>query len=346
MKKQSDVKRAALHLKELLSAAGECPKTSDIEQLQNFLTHPPPWISTLRASQLAAHLIDVGLPSGLEPATRRAVQTAFWSFVGQVLLQAVENNAENPEKEESEADDPRDLPPPTIYGEEVDLDSDILMIWVNAFIPGSAPFSATVPTGPYAGQKMIPGPFALSPWPFSMLPGSDCFMTDNREFSNLRRASSRMHSLAVFDLSSSPIRWDHHHRCDLSVEVDCEQGDEEGRAYANRDSMKYLDFQEKAAKNFVVKLDAHAFDPLFGPPASLFVPYIDIELTFKWFNDSKVLMWEGTVDRYPAFEAYAQLRRAKPTPLFKLQPPGGSSPTDLYNHTGHLRGVGDFKEVG
>ena len=226
-------------------------------------------------------------------------------------------------------DDPRDLPPPTIYGEELQPAENLLMFWANAFIPGDAPFSADIPDGPYAGQRMIPGPFSLTFWPFSMLPGSDCYLTDNRGFSPLRKASCRMHSLAAFDLGSAPLRWDQHHRCNRSVEVDCEDGDVEEEGYASQDNMNYRDLVG-AAPTFDVHLLASGFDPVFNGPVGWVTPYIDINLKFRWVGGQKLLIVYGKVDDYPAFECYGQLGTRPTQTLFRRPVTPGLTPTALY----------------
>src|SRR5215211_2981390 len=49
-----------------------------------------------------------------------------------------------------------------------------ITVWLNAFIPGHVPgITYPVPAGPYAGKTMIYNP----------IPGGDCFIGDQRDFS-------------------------------------------------------------------------------------------------------------------------------------------------------------------
>lgn len=67
--------------------------------------------------------------------------------------------------------------------------------WINAFIPRDVSgYTKPVPGGPHRGKTMIPGPN----------PVSDCYLTDQRDFSNDIHAKSRMHS--EFRMALDPIR--------------------------------------------------------------------------------------------------------------------------------------------
>src|SRR4051812_27133264 len=88
----------------------------------------------------------------------------------------------------------------------------VLTIWISCFIPKEiAGYTRPLPGD--ATKTMIPGP----------TPISDCFLTDQRSFSNSPTASSRMRSAVIIDASSWGASSTNHH-CDNTVEVDCEDG--------------------------------------------------------------------------------------------------------------------------
>jgi hypothetical protein len=76
---------------------------------------------------------------------------------------------------------------------------------------------------------MIPGPF----------PTSDCFLTDQRDFSSAVNAKSRMHCEARIDLRSPAPTMTEYHNCDWTTECDCEDGDEECKKKGGTGGMKY-----------------------------------------------------------------------------------------------------------
>ena len=53
----------------------------------------------------------------------------------------------------------------------------------------------------------------------SVLSRPPCYLTDQRNFSNERRASSRMHSMAKVDLADAQPNLTQWHRCDELVSV-------------------------------------------------------------------------------------------------------------------------------
>jgi hypothetical protein len=86
--------------------------------------------------------------------------------------------------------------------------------WINAFIPKIIPgYTRPVPGNPML--TMIPGPVLVT--------GSDCYYTDQRDFSNEIHASSRMHSEGRVEFRSSrdPVmtQW---HNCDTTTECKME----------------------------------------------------------------------------------------------------------------------------
>src|SRR5687767_11048192 len=104
-----------------------------------------------------------------------------------------------------------------------------IKFWINAFIPKNVP-GYTKPRPGHPGETMIPGP--------GINPFSDCYHTDQRDFSNQIHAGSRIHSEAkVVFTGAMPVltTW---HNCDETIECDCEDGEEECRKKGSTGSMK------------------------------------------------------------------------------------------------------------
>ncbi len=101
-----------------------------------------------------------------------------------------------------------------------------MSFWLNAFIPRDI-FGATtmLREGEYKGLT------ALSAAP--------CYLTDQRNFSNDLRASSRMHSLVKVDLTASEPVLTQHHRCDDLIECDPMQRRSATKAAGSTSKMKF-----------------------------------------------------------------------------------------------------------
>ena len=105
-----------------------------------------------------------------------------------------------------------------------------IKFWINAFIPRDLPgLTKTMPKGRHRGSTMIPGP----------TPISDCFLTDQRSFSNQINAKSRMHSEFSLRLEGQRLVFTEWHNCDVTCECDCEDGSVECEKKSNTDSMKF-----------------------------------------------------------------------------------------------------------
>ena len=87
-----------------------------------------------------------------------------------------------------------------------------MSFWLNTFIPRDI-FGATtmLREGEYRG--------------LTVLSAAPCYLTDQRNFSNDLRASSRMHSLVKVDLTASEPVLTQHHRCDDLIECDPVSGE-------------------------------------------------------------------------------------------------------------------------
>ena len=103
-------------------------------------------------------------------------------------------------------------------------------VWINAFIPRTiSSYTLRVPAGIHVGKTMIPGPNPIS----------DCYLTDQRDFSNLIHAKSRMHSEVKVDFTGSRSTITQWHKCDLTTELDCEDGVVESTGTGNTSRMRF-----------------------------------------------------------------------------------------------------------
>ena len=196
-------------------------------------------------------------------------------------------------------------------------------LWINAFIPGTiAGLTQSVPAGPYAGLTMIPGPILLV---------SDCYLTDQRDFDADIHASSRMHSeceitvgAALIPLAPGPtiaLEW---HHCDDTIEVDCEDGDEECRQAAATDRMAFQSPYATSSTSFAMQVISAANNGCYGGS-----PDIDYRGTFSVELTTRTVLFHGYIDGFPAFEAYATADGGAGVTLFRTLPPADNTPWNI-----------------
>lgn len=196
-------------------------------------------------------------------------------------------------------------------------------LWINAFIPrevfnadGSL-YTSEVPDGPHKGETMLPGPSALN----------DCFLTDQRSFSDAVAAPSRMHSEITINVKTGKVI-DQKHRCSPTHEVDCEDGEVECAATGKVSGPRFSNFRPTGGREFTVFLRALAKNPCFtGSPPIDYEGRFRIELNGK--KNKVTVLFKGKVDAFPAFEAYAAVDGGAPKPLFQHLPPPGNTPAKL-----------------
>lgn len=199
-----------------------------------------------------------------------------------------------------------------------------IKIWLNAFIPDNIPgLTRRVPgAGVHRNKTMIPGPTVVS----------DCFLTDQRGFSSNPAASSRMHSEISIDVTvpAAPREINQIHRCDETIEVDCEDGDQEcnGRAAINR--MKFNNLRFVGGKILVDVVGA-ANNPCFTGS-----PDIDykgtVEITVIPQRLIAQVAFNGLIEPFPAFEMYAAVNGGIGVPIFRVNPLPGATPGNLFGN--------------
>ena len=214
---------------------------------------------------------------------------------------------------------------------------EMLTFWINAFIPKTvAGYTKTISKGTHAHKTAIPLPGAarVVNWNKSWNAG---FLTDQRGFSSAATASVRMSSIAVFDLGKKMMTASH--RTSGTTEVNIDTGKQLG--FANAD-MRRCSFVEKSQSlNALAKtedsdedrwemsyyLSAAAGDPLVNMAADIdYNGSVKVKLNKK--SKLITLDFDGKLDAFPAFEAYAQYGSSIQT-IFQSSPPSGNTVINL-----------------
>jgi hypothetical protein len=167
---------------------------------------------------------------------------------------------------------------------------------------------------------MIPGPIVMS----------DCFLTDQRGFSNHIHAKSRLHSEFNIAPGSWPTRLSQLHYCDPKTEVDCEDGDVEGTETGDTSRMGFALLPSRVCSPsgpFEVELKCAACNPL-APTSRLFGD-IDYHGRVTVAPASRTIEIDLWIDAFPAFEAYATINDGAGVTVFQEPPPAGNTVMNL-----------------
>lgn len=186
--------------------------------------------------------------------------------------------------------------------------------WMRAFIPKDIPdLTRAIPN--HNSLTMISGP----------TPVNDCFHTDQRTFDSDKRASSRMHAEAIVDFEDSGPRLAQIHRSDPTFEVDCEDGEVECSERADTSAMSFTLEVSSNPRVVVLIMGCAASNPCFTG-----APDIDCEGKITIDADARSVEFDGKIDAFPAFEAYAAINDGPASSLFTAPPPPGKSPDNLF----------------
>jgi hypothetical protein len=217
-----------------------------------------------------------------------------------------------------------------------------------------------VPKGPHLGKTMIPGPaatnvrvavenvpvtdmdvvraFAGQPYRSQSVAVvqaegvgySDCYLTDQRSFSNDIHAKSRMHSEFRLDFAQSAVKMTQWHNCDWTTECDCEDGTVECYKQGKTDRMTFrlkLGAGASASAPVVVEMTCSACNPC--APSSRWFGDIDYEGTITVDRTARTVLIDAKIDSFPAFEAYATINDGAGVPIFQMPPPAGNTVRNL-----------------
>lgn len=199
-----------------------------------------------------------------------------------------------------------------------------LTIWLNAFIPGNLEGVKVVPGhGAHAGKTMLPSPGPVDAW----------FLTDQRGFSADPNAHSRMHSEIEIDMAARRVAGQRH-RCDETVQVDSETGEQLCRDLPDNSDMAFEAFHTEpetgvmkvklrgATKNACLKVANIKVSPNLDYVGELSIA-VDDERT------KVAITFNGRVEVYPAFEMYASINHGPPAAIFRAAVEPGATPLNL-----------------
>lgn len=192
-------------------------------------------------------------------------------------------------------------------------------IWLKAFIPGNIPgLTKTVKSGTHAGKTMIAGPTSIS----------DCFLTDNRSWDSSLSAKARMNSVIDLNLSGTPTINSESHWCDVTTELDCEDGDVECTKKGDSSQMRFFNLRKNTSGQVLIYLLGAANNPCFSGS-----PDIDYNGIIMIDPVRRIIQFQGNVDGFPDFEMYIN-----GSTIMREPHPTGNTPGNLVG--GANRAVG------
>jgi hypothetical protein len=191
---------------------------------------------------------------------------------------------------------------------------ETISFWIRAFIPTHID-GLTVLIPKHEPLTMIPGPIPVI---------SDCFHTDQRTFSIDKSASSRMYAEATVGFSGSVPNMTSRYRCDATQECDCEDGEIECVQVAGISGMSFTLASTSTDRVAILLLNCAANNPCVTPS-----PYINMQGTITIDIGARSVEFDGLVEPFPAFEAYATINHGTPVTLFAVDPLPGNTPWNL-----------------
>jgi hypothetical protein len=234
----------------------------------------------------------------------------------------------------------------------------ILSFWLNAFIPRTVTgYTIPITSGTHAGKTAIPMPAAarlLNPFK----PLNTGYLTDQRSFDASVSASVRMQSLVQFDITPGrivPMRTGH--STSGTTEVTTTSGAQTGFAMANMSRCTWtpatpamrvftagtvhvpfggglvpivVGAASSPVSSFSMNLLGQAGDPLINGAAD--IDYSgQVTVTIRSAVGPMLAIdvdFQGMLDSFPAFEAYASFQGMTKT-LFNSPPPPGNTVINL-----------------
>jgi hypothetical protein len=181
-----------------------------------------------------------------------------------------------------------------------------MSFWLNAFIPRDI-FGATTMLleGEYRG--------------LTVLSAAPCYLTDQRNFSNDLRASSRMHSLVKVDLTTSEPVLTQQHRCDDLIECDPASGEVLNKRRVSTSKMTFS--LEATEPTIMIQMDCKYIDPL--APVAHGIGETEYKGTIEISPAARSLDIDIMICLFPAFEGYAAINDGPGAILFRHAPPAG-----------------------
>ena len=181
-----------------------------------------------------------------------------------------------------------------------------ISFWLNAFIPRDI-FGATtmLREGEYKGLTALSGP--------------PCYLTDQRNFSNDLRASSRMHSLVKVDLTASEPVLTQQHRCDDLIDCDPASGEVLQKRRGSTSKMNFSLLA--AAPTILIQMDCRYTDA--RSRAAHGIGETEYKGTIEISPAARSIDIDLMICLFPAFEGYAAIDDGRGAILFRHAPPAG-----------------------
>lgn len=231
-----------------------------------------------------------------------------------------------------------------------------LSFWINAFIPRTVSgYTQEISKGKHSGMTAVPLPGLARLHPGNLFKAAGAgYLTDQRSFSDQRDSSVRMRSYASVMLRGNEASLiNSGHETSGTTEVNIDSGEELGFAPADLSRCTWtaltpaldpgLSFglripsagqSANAGRRrcYAMSLKGAASDPLVS--ASADIDYVGeftivIEEAQPPMAAPRVELWfNGKIDKFPAFEAYATFGSQTAT-LFTSPPPEGNTVVDL-----------------
>jgi len=190
-----------------------------------------------------------------------------------------------------------------------------LRIWIRSFIPKNiAGYTQDRPNG--GGETMIPGPTPLN----------DCFLTDQRSFTDALAASARTFSSVEVDSVALSLL-SQSHRCDNTVECDCEDGSEECNKKPDASKLKVARFTLTGGR-CTFDFEGGAGNPCAGAAAPDIDWLVQVVVEKSGAGVTVKLAPGSVVEPFPAFEMYASLNGTTKL-IFQRSPNPGATPWNL-----------------
>jgi hypothetical protein len=235
----------------------------------------------------------------------------------------------------------------------------LLTIWINAFIPRTvAGYTKTISRGTHSGKTAVPLPGVARLNPLNAFKNWDSgFLTDQRGFDSNIKASVRMRSIATLTIAPPKVTLSStRHESSGTTEVDMDTGNPLDFAVADMTRCRWgtlnpvqmlpirmgtvrvpfggsaplnIGMRPNPTPTFTLAVRGQAGDPLVSAAADIdYVGTFTIALLAGGGTPAVVVEFEGRLDEFPAFEAYARLGTQTKT-LFTSSPPAGNTVVDL-----------------
>ena len=181
-----------------------------------------------------------------------------------------------------------------------------MSFWLNAFIPRDV-FGATTMLrgGEYKGS------IALSKPP--------CYLTDQRNFSNDLRASSRMHSFVKVDLTTSQPVLTQQHRCDDLIQCDPATGEVLSKHRVGTSNMTFS--LQATSPTIFIQMACRYSGSI--PRHGYGIGETEYKGTIEIDPAARSIDLDMMICLFPAFEGYAAINDGPGAILFRHAPAAG-----------------------